>query len=55
MQFIKAEWKKYKKALVALLGAVLTGLNVLYGNDPRVQAAIAALTVLGVYQARNEA
>lgn len=47
-------YKKYRKALVAVVAVILTGLNVLYGNDPAVQSAIAVATALGVYQLPNE-
>lgn len=53
MQLIK-EWRKYKKSLVAAVGIVLTGANVLYSNNPWVQAVIAVATFLGVFQVRNE-
>lgn len=44
---------KYRKALVAVLAVVLTGLNVLYGTNPYVQLAIAAATAFGVYRVPN--
>lgn len=45
---------KYRKAVVAALGVILTGLNVLYGTNPTVQMVISVCTLLGVYQAKNE-
>ena len=46
---------KYNKSLVAIVGVVLTGLNVSYGNNPKVQAVIAVATLLGVYGVKNKA
>lgn len=48
------DYKKYTKTLIALLGVVLTGLNVLYGTNPTVQMAINAAVALGVYQLPNK-
>lgn len=45
--------KKYTKALIAALGVVLTGLNVLYGSNELVQMAINIAVALGVYQFPN--
>lgn len=45
--------RKYNKFLIAALGVVLTGLNVLYGNDSSVQLAINVATALGVYRVPN--
>lgn len=44
----------YRKTLVALLGVVLTGLNVQYGTDPSVQLAINLAVVAGVYSVPNK-
>jgi len=49
-----SNWKKYRKAIVALVGAALTGVNILYGTNPYVQAIIGVATALGVYQTPNE-
>lgn len=43
----------YRKALVAVLGVALTGLNVLYGTNPYVQLLIGTATALGVYAVPN--
>lgn len=45
--------KPYNKFLVAALGVVLTGLNVLYGTNPTVQMVINIATAFGVYQVPN--
>lgn len=45
---------KYRKAIVAVVGVVLTGLNVMYGTDPYVQLAINLATAFGVYQVPND-
>ena len=44
---------KYRKALVAVLAVVLTGLNIVYGNNEAVQMAIMVATAFGVYQVPN--
>jgi hypothetical protein len=43
----------YNKTLIGILGVVLTGLNALYGTDPRIQLLISVATVLGVYHVPN--
>lgn len=48
------EWQKYNKSIIAVIGVVLTGLNVLYGNNSNVQLVIALATAAGVYQVRNK-
>jgi type IV secretory pathway VirB2 component (pilin) len=45
--------KGYEKFAVAVLGVVLTGLNALYGTNPKVQLLIAIATALGVYGVAN--
>ena len=45
--------KKYTKGLVALVGFVLTTLNLAYGSNPKVQLVIALATAIGVYQLPN--
>lgn len=44
---------KYNKFLVAALGVILSGLNVMYGMNPYVQMAINVAVMLGVYQVPN--
>lgn len=45
---------KYSKSIVAVIGVLVTGLNVLYGTNPKVQLIIALATALGVYQVKNQ-
>lgn len=45
---------KYSKAIVAVIAVVLTGLNVVYGNNSTVQLVIALATAAGVYQVKNK-
>lgn len=45
---------KYTKAVVAAIGVVLTGLNVLYGNNETLQLIISLAVTLGVYQLPNK-
>lgn len=49
-----AKFTPYSKFLVAVLGVVLTGLNVVYGTNPDVQLVITLLTALGVYHVPNK-
>lgn len=46
--------QKYAKSLIAIVAVVLTGLNMLYGGDPRVQLLISVLAAAGVYQVPNK-
>jgi len=46
--------QKYTKALIAVVGVILTGLNVAYGTNPSVQMAINVAVALGVYQLPNK-
>jgi len=46
--------QKYTKALIAVVGVILTGLNVAYGTNPQVQVAINVAVALGVYQLPNK-
>ena len=43
----------YNKLIVALIGAVLTALVQLYGDNQALQIAVSVLTALGVYQVPN--
>lgn len=45
---------RYRKAIVAVLGVVLTGLNVQYGTNPSVQLIINVAVAMGVYAAPNK-
>lgn len=52
-QFKENIMEKYRKFLVAVLAVVLTGLNVLYGNDSVVQLVIGLASAYGVYRVPN--
>lgn len=46
--------QKYNKAIVAVVGAIIAGLQLYYGNGNEViQIAIALATALGVYATPN--
>lgn len=45
---------KYRKALVAAIGVILTGLNAVYGANIYVQLVISLATAAGVYLAPNK-
>jgi len=46
---------KYNKFIVAVVGAVIAGLNIFYGPENNlVTLAIAVATALGVYQVPNK-
>ena len=46
--------QKYNKTIVAVVGAVVTGLSLYYGpNNPTVQLVITLATALGVYAVPN--
>jgi hypothetical protein len=51
---VKPTIQTYSKAIVAAIGVVLTGLNIMYGADPRVQMAITIAIAAGVYQIPNK-
>lgn len=44
---------KYRKAVVAALTVVLTGVNVIYGTNPDIQLAISVAGALGVHLVPN--
>ncbi len=44
---------KYSKFVVALVGVILTGLNVMYGNNHTVELLVSLATALGVYSVSN--
>lgn len=44
----------YNKFVIAAIGVVLTGLNVLYGDNSTVQLVINVATALGVFQVPNK-
>ncbi len=46
---------KYNKLWVAILGVILTGVNVQYGDNTIVQLVIAVATAAGVYAVPNRA
>ncbi len=49
-----AEYRKYSKFIVALIGVILTGLNVTYGNNPTVELLIGLAAAAGVYSVPNK-
>ena len=46
--------QKYNKTIVAVVAVILTGLNMIYGQNDIVQMVIAVATMLGVYQIPNK-
>lgn len=44
---------KYNKFILACIGAVLQVISQQYGNDHKVQLALAVLTAIGVYAVPN--
>lgn len=57
MKYLKdllADWRKYNKTLIALLGVVLVALNTIFLNNQAVEVVVAVATALGVYQVPNQ-
>ena len=47
--------QKYNKAIVAVVGGIISGLGIYYGIDNQiVQVAILVATALGVYSVPNK-
>lgn len=45
--------RNYRKTVIAIIAVILTGLNLLYSNNPIVQLIISLAAALGVYATPN--
>jgi hypothetical protein len=48
------DYRKFRKTLIAALGAGLFAVSQAYTDNPWVQSAVAVATVFGVYQVPND-
>lgn len=48
------DYRKFRKTLIAALGAGLFAVSQAYTDNPWLQFAVAIATVLGVYQVPND-